>query len=109
MSDDDDSRFVRYFVACQSFDRLLDHMLAIGIKSRGCLIEYDNFRFSEQRPSNRYSLSLPSTELVALLSNLRLKHIRESLIIAQELHTTRLLSSLKYIFLRWIFIAINDI
>ena len=48
--------------------RLLYDLLTVLVKRTGCLIEYQNLRILDQRPSDGYSLLLPAGQFGSLES-----------------------------------------
>ena len=73
---------------CQDLNRLLDHSLAVRVKGRSCLVEYDYLGVSDQGSCYRNTLFLASRKIQAFFSDVGQKLLGESFLIAEKFHAS---------------------
>ncbi len=56
----------------EPIESLLNHRFILSINGRQCFIKHEDWRVSQQRPRNGYTLPLSATQLDALLPDQRL-------------------------------------
>ncbi len=109
MSYHNDCGFVNSTVYCKVFDWLLNHTFTIWVQRWSGFIEDYNFWLAHESAGNRYSLFLPSTQIITFFTYFRVKFLREALRIAKKLHATCSLSCALHIFYRIVLKSVDNV
>ena len=109
MSNYDNCWLVCSWTTCKVFDRLLNHAFTIRIKGWSGFIKYYYLWLSHQSTSYWHPLFLSSTQIITLLSYLRIKTFWKSFVITEKLEASSSFSCISDISFRIIFESINNV